>query len=62
MAVARIIVAAILGRPERTIREYCEVVGYDDQGRALYDVAACGERLETVRTRERKKTRRHVSV
>ena len=59
---ARIVAAAVLGRPERTIREYCEVVGYDNQGRALYDVAACGERLATVRTRTRRRTRQTATT
>lgn len=28
-------------RPERTVRAHCEVIGYDHQGRALYDAEAC---------------------
>ncbi len=46
-------VAVWLDRPERTIRQHCQVIGYDHQGRALYDAEACAVALEAVPTRRR---------
>ena len=53
IALDRQAVAVWLERSERTIREHCQVIGYDRQGRALYDAEACAETLETVPTRRR---------
>lgn len=53
IALDRQAIAVWLDRPERTIREHCRIVGYDRQGRALYDAEACAETLEHVPTRRR---------
>lgn len=42
-----------LQRSARSIRAYCEPVGYDSSGRALYDVDKCAAVLAKIPTRKR---------
>lgn len=55
MAVAREVIRLMSGHSDRTVRTYCEPIGYDRDGRALYDYAACMTALQPIATRRRDK-------
>jgi hypothetical protein len=56
MAVQRDVIRLMSGHSDRTVRIHCEPIGYDRDGRALYDYSACMAKLSTVATRQRKRT------